>query len=321
MLQFPFPISCWSIQSSSSFSSSSSSSCCYLFPSHSLAPTNDDQQIQQPETPRQQSNIQSLKVSSLTDDQLECLCLALENFDNFRGLELLLNLIPPTFFEKSSSKSVLLRAKALLLFYEGRYEEFKEYIRLNQFKQKDHNLLQNLWNEANYLEASKQRNKPLDAVSRYRIRKKNIFPSSIWDGEGTSYCFKKKAREILKQSYKIDSVPDMQRKQELAKQTELSVLQVSNWFKNQRQRARQNKREIKQLKNKEILEECNCCNNTSDYAESEGRQSVADKQKEKKCFSPLITSGHHLEFVDFVENDYMRRKTRKRPIDDLREFC
>uniref|UniRef100_A0A1I8B7U9 Homeobox domain-containing protein n=1 Tax=Meloidogyne hapla TaxID=6305 RepID=A0A1I8B7U9_MELHA len=257
MLQFPFPISCWSIQSSSSFSSSSSSSCFLLF--H-----------------------HSLKVSSLTDDQLECLCLALENFDNFRGLELLLNLIPPTFFEKSSSKSVLLRAKALLLFYEGRYEEFKEYIRLNQFKQKDHNLLQNLWNEANYLEASKQRNKPLDAVSRYRIRKKNIFPSSIWDGEGTSYCFKKKAREILKQSYKIDSVPDMQRKQELAKQTELSVLQVSNWFKNQRQRARQNKREIKQLKNKEILEECNCCNNTSDYAESEGRQSVADKQKANK---------------------------------------
>uniref|UniRef100_A0A915LP01 Homeobox protein SIX1 N-terminal SD domain-containing protein n=1 Tax=Meloidogyne javanica TaxID=6303 RepID=A0A915LP01_MELJA len=158
-----------------------------------------------------------LDVISLTDDQLECLCLVLENFENFRGLELLLNLLPPTVPEKSLAKSVLLRVKAVLLFHQGRYEEFKEYIKLNKFKQKDHNLLQNLWNEANYAEASKQRTKPLDAVSRYRIRKKNIFPSSIWD-----------AREILKQAYKIDAIPNIQTKQELAKQTELSVLQVSN---------------------------------------------------------------------------------------------
>ncbi|CAK5027120.1 unnamed protein product [Meloidogyne enterolobii] len=159
---------------------------------------------------------------------------------SWSAFELLLNLLPPTVPEKGLAKSVLLRVKAVLLFHQGRYEEFKEYIKLNKFKQKDHNLLQNLWNEANYAEASKQRTKPLDAVSRYRIRKKNIFPSSIWDGEGTSYCFKKKAREILKQAYKIDSIPNIQTKQELAKQTELSVLQVSNWFKNQRQRARQN---------------------------------------------------------------------------------
>uniref|UniRef100_A0A914LIK1 Homeobox domain-containing protein n=1 Tax=Meloidogyne incognita TaxID=6306 RepID=A0A914LIK1_MELIC len=196
---------------------------------------------------------------------------------SWSAFELLLNLLPPTVPEKSLAKSVLLRVKAVLLFHQGRYEEFKEYIKLNKFKQKDHNLLQNLWNEANYAEASKQRTKPLDAVSRYRIRKKNIFPSSIWDGEGTSYCFKKKAREILKQAYKIDSIPNIQTKQELAKQTELSVLQVSNWFKNQRQRARQNIRESKQLKNEKISEECNCCNTSSDYAESEGRQSVNQK--------------------------------------------
>nr|CAD2168126.1 unnamed protein product [Meloidogyne enterolobii] len=282
MFQFPFSISCHPIQSNSSSSSSPSSSCCSLFPSNYLMPINDGQQHiqQQPETPYQQNTLQSLDVSSLTDDQLECLCLVLENFENFRGLELLLNLLPPTVPEKSLAKSVLLRVKAVLLFHQGRYEEFKEYIKLNKFKQKDHNLLQNLWNEANYAEASKQRTKPLDAVSRYRIRKKNIFPSSIWDGEGTSYCFKKKAREILKQAYKIDSIPNIQTKQELAKQTELSVLQVSNWFKNQRQRARQNIRESKQLKNKKISEECNCCNtSSSDYAESEGRQSVNHKRK------------------------------------------
>uniref|UniRef100_A0A914LAH3 Homeobox domain-containing protein n=1 Tax=Meloidogyne incognita TaxID=6306 RepID=A0A914LAH3_MELIC len=258
-------------------------------------PINDSQQNiqQQPETPYQQNTLQrhffifflnlfpkhkhflflykfifflfrhSLDVSSLTDDQLE-------NYYLIYSLQ--------QFLKKSLAKSVLLRVKAVLLFHQGRYEEFKEYIKLNKFKQKDHNLLQNLWNEANYAEASKQRTKPLDAVSRYRIRKKNIFPSSIWDGEGTSYCFKKKAREILKQAYKIDSIPNIQTKQELAKQTELSVLQVSNWFKNQRQRARQNIRESKQLKNKKISEECNCCNtSSSDYAESEGRQSVNQK--------------------------------------------
>ncbi len=79
----------------------------------------------------------------------------------------------------------------------------------------------------------------LDAVSRYRVRKKNPFPSTIWDGEGTSYCFKKSTIAALRAAYKKTRIPTQEHKAELAALTELSVEQVTNWFKNQRQRAKQ----------------------------------------------------------------------------------
>lgn len=50
---------------------------------------------------------------------------------------------------------------------------------------------------------------------------------------------KKSARAVLKIAYQKHNTPNQQQKQELALKTNLSVVQVSNWFKNQRQRARQ----------------------------------------------------------------------------------
>jgi len=51
---------------------------------------------------------------------------------------------------------------------------------------------------------------------------------------------KKSARKILKEAFECVKTPNFQQKAELARITQLSVVKVSNWFKNQRQRARQN---------------------------------------------------------------------------------
>ena len=58
---------------------------------------------------------------------------------------------------------------------------------------------QNLWLKAHYLEAEKLRGRPLGAVGKYRVRRKFPLPRTIWDGEETSYCFKEKSRNVLRE--------------------------------------------------------------------------------------------------------------------------
>ncbi|PIO72640.1 homeobox domain protein [Teladorsagia circumcincta] len=88
------------------------------------------------------------------------------------------------------------------------------------------------------LPAEKTKERELGAVCKYRIRKKNPFPATIWDGEETNYCFKSKSRNVLRDAYKKQAYPSVEDKKRLAAQTELTVTQVSNWFKNKRQRER-----------------------------------------------------------------------------------
>ena len=76
----------------------------------------------------------------------------------------------------------------------------------------------------------------LGPVDKYRLRKKYKLPKTIWDGEEMVYCFKEKSRQILKEFYKVKKFPSPEEKRRLAKATGLSFIQVSNWFKNRRQR-------------------------------------------------------------------------------------
>ncbi|CAI9548291.1 unnamed protein product, partial [Staurois parvus] len=76
------------------------------------------------------------------------------------------------------------------------------------------------------------------AVDKYRLRRKFPLPRTIWDGEETVYCFKEKSRNALKELYKHNRYPSPAAKRNLAKITGLSLTQVSNWFKNRRQRDR-----------------------------------------------------------------------------------
>ena len=76
------------------------------------------------------------------------------------------------------------------------------------------------------------------AVDKYRLRRKFPLPRTIWDGEETVYCFKEKSRNSLKETYKVNRYPTPDEKRTLAKRTGLTMTQVSNWFKNRRQRDR-----------------------------------------------------------------------------------
>lgn len=88
------------------------------------------------------------------------------------------------------------------------------------------------------METEQSRGRPLGAVGKYRVRRKYPLPRTIWDGEQTSYCFKDRARTTLRDWYTRNAYPSPRDKRELSAATGLSTTQVSNWFKNRRQRDR-----------------------------------------------------------------------------------
>ncbi|GMT26198.1 hypothetical protein PFISCL1PPCAC_17495, partial [Pristionchus fissidentatus] len=132
----------------------------------------------------------------------------------------------------------ILKAKAIVLYCTQNWTALYQLLRGHKFSPHNHGVLQDLWLRAHYTEASKTKEKALGAVCKYRIRKKNPFPATIWDGDETNYCFKAKSRSVLREAYRKAQYPSGEVKTKLASQTELTVTQVSNWFKNKRQRDR-----------------------------------------------------------------------------------
>lgn len=132
----------------------------------------------------------------------------------------------------------VLKAKTLVYFNKGNFKEMYRIIESFQFSEQNHPKLQMLWMKAHYIEAEKLRGRPLGAVGKYRIRRKFPLPRTIWDGEETSYCFKEKSRQVLREWYNHNPYPSPREKRELADATGLTTTQVSNWFKNRRQRDR-----------------------------------------------------------------------------------
>ncbi|XP_031572420.1 homeobox protein SIX2-like isoform X2 [Actinia tenebrosa] len=129
-------------------------------------------------------------------------------------------------------------AKAVVAFHQSNFKELYSILESHRFSKSTHEKLQCLWRTAHYIEAERQRGRPLGAVGKYRVRRKHPLPRTIWDGEETTYCFKEKSRSILNKAYTENPYPTPREKYELAKMTDLTVTQVSNWFKNKRQRVR-----------------------------------------------------------------------------------
>lgn len=128
--------------------------------------------------------------------------------------------------------------RCLVVSHQGNFRELYNIIENNKFSKCSHGLLQKLWLDGHYLEAENSRGRSLGPVDKYRVRKKYIFPKSIWDGETKSHCFKERTRTLLRESYLQEPYPCPSRKKSLAEATGLTSIQVGNWFKNRRQRDR-----------------------------------------------------------------------------------
>uniref|UniRef100_M3ZQ30 SIX homeobox 9 n=1 Tax=Xiphophorus maculatus TaxID=8083 RepID=M3ZQ30_XIPMA len=172
-------------------------------------------------------------------EQVICVCEVLLQGGHMDRLASFLCTLPP-----SSSSSChwelesVLKAKAAVAFHQGRFSDLYAQLEGFLFSPRSHQFLQQLWLRARYAEAERQRGRPLGAVGKYRVRRKFPLPYTIWDGEETSYCFKEKSRSVLREWYHRKPYPSTQEKRELAAATGLTSTQVSNWFKNRRQRER-----------------------------------------------------------------------------------
>lgn len=168
--------------------------------------------------------------------QIQCMCEALQQKGDIEKLTNFLCSLPPSEFFKTNES--VLRARAMVAYNLGQFHELYSLLETHCFSMKYHVDLQNLWFKAHYKEAEKVRGRPLGAVDKYRLRKKYPLPKTIWDGEETVYCFKEKSRNALKDCYLTNRYPTPDEKKTLAKKTGLTLTQVSNWFKNRRQRDR-----------------------------------------------------------------------------------
>ncbi|XP_059481911.1 homeobox protein six1a [Neocloeon triangulifer] len=171
-----------------------------------------------------------------SSDQIACICEALQQAGDTSKLTSFLWSLPPT--ELLRGHEAVLRARACVAFHREAFQELYAVLESFSFSTRYHGELQQLWFRAHYREAEKIRGRPLGAVDKYRLRKKFPLPKTIWDGEETVYCFKERSRTALKECYMGNRYPTPDEKRALARRTGLTLTQVSNWFKNRRQRDR-----------------------------------------------------------------------------------
>ncbi|XP_015599677.1 homeobox protein SIX2 [Cephus cinctus] len=174
--------------------------------------------------------------SNFTPEQISCMCEALSQSQDIEKLTRFLWSLPPG--ELLRGGESVLMARAAVAFHRGAYHELYSILESHPFSPRRHPELQQMWFKSHYREAEKVRGRPLGAVDKYRLRKKYPLPKTIWDGEETVYCFKERSRNALKECYMRNRYPTPDEKKNLAKKTGLTLTQVSNWFKNRRQRDR-----------------------------------------------------------------------------------
>uniref|UniRef100_A0AC35FQ03 Homeobox domain-containing protein n=1 Tax=Panagrolaimus sp. PS1159 TaxID=55785 RepID=A0AC35FQ03_9BILA len=178
--------------------------------------------------------------SQFDDEHIACLLQSLQLTNSYDKLGKFLEQMPR---ERQETLEEAMVGKAFVFYHQQRFDELYDHLKSFHFSSNNHKKLQELWKTAHYEQARTSRSgkREIDPVAKYRIRKKHPFPSTIWDGEGTSYCFKNKDREILQEAYNKNPMPNPTQKKALAEKTGLDLPQVSNWFKNRRQRDRQHK--------------------------------------------------------------------------------
>ncbi|VDP97727.1 unnamed protein product [Trichobilharzia regenti] len=169
--------------------------------------------------------------------QIICICETLQQRGDIERLEIFLQTLPKWNTHIHYLECIQV-AKAIIAFHHEQYTQLYHILESRNFSPAYHTRLQNLWLRAHYAEEEKLKGRTLGAVAKYRIRRKFPLPHTIWDGEETSYCFKEKSRNLLREWYHQNAYPSPRDKRQLAEITGLTITQVSNWFKNRRQRDR-----------------------------------------------------------------------------------
>ncbi|KAL3119671.1 hypothetical protein niasHT_006757 [Heterodera trifolii] len=177
-------------------------------------------------------------VFGINIDQILKTCEQLEDSKNYDQLANFLNKMPLAVQMNVAMHETVLRARALISFHTGNFKEMYAILESHKFSQDSHLMLQKIWWDAHYQEAERMRGRTLGPVDKYRVRKKYPCPPTIWDGEQKTHCFKEKTRTMLREHYLNDPYPNPAKKKQLAEETNLTPMQVGNWFKNRRQRDR-----------------------------------------------------------------------------------
>ena len=136
-----------------------------------------------------------------------------------------------------AENSALIAAREM--FSDGLFNEVLDFISSSDQPERLHEEFQELWTETIYRQASAQRRgKVLNAVDRYRLRKRHPFPRTIWNGDQSRHLFKESSRSLLQEFFDKNPYPTPEEKRDLTRKSELSYSQVSNFFKNRRGRQR-----------------------------------------------------------------------------------
>ncbi|XP_078064788.1 homeobox protein SIX1-like isoform X1 [Mustelus asterias] len=227
-----------------------------------------------------------LSSFGFTEEQVACVCEVLQQGGSVDRLGRFLWSLPAC--EQLHKNESVLKAKAAVAFHRGNFRELYKILESCQFSMQSHPKLQQFWLKAHYTEAEKLRGRPLGAVGKYRVRRKFPLPRTIWDGEETSYCFKEKSRGILREWYLHNPYPSPREKRELAEATGLTTTQVSNWFKNRRQRDR-----AAETKDRENTENSNphCKDSLKQLSRAKLLLSSSDEEELSPDQSPLPRAG------------------------------
>nr|XP_061794221.1 homeobox protein SIX2a isoform X1 [Nerophis lumbriciformis] len=230
-----------------------------------------------------------LPTFGFTQEQVACVCEVLQQGGNIERLGRFLWSLPAC--EHLHKNESVLKAKAVVAFHRGNFRELYKILESHQFSPHNHPKLQQLWLKAHYIEAEKLRGRPLGAVGKYRVRRKFPLPRSIWDGEETSYCFKEKSRSVLREWYTHNPYPSPREKRELAEATGLTTTQVSNWFKNRRQRDRAAEAKERYAENNENSNNSNNNNGNPLTSSLNGTKTLLGSSDDDK--TPAGTPDHH----------------------------
>ena len=120
---------------------------------------------------------------------------------------------------------ILVWALVLDKFANNKWTEVVNLISENEFDESRHKALREMWDKCHYkLYESKHGRYPQE-VQRFRIRKKQTYPKSIWNGDEYKYLFTVKDREIMEKFFDQNPHPNRSEKEKLSNKTDLTIAQ------------------------------------------------------------------------------------------------